>query len=305
MEEDSGPLPVTTIARGELDVRGQLGAGGLAVVSEAYDQERHRVALRQLRREYRFRRKQKAIFNFGVNVRRLLGKHANIVQYYGQGSHHWLPYEVIEFVPGDTLKKLILNKHAAVWDHGLYLLRQAAAALCHVHEQGFLHLDVKSENFFVLFDRGMPIVKLTDFDLCVDIKQKVAGDFFGGSLPYLPPEYLQRKEIGPPLDIFSFGVMAYNLFTFAMPFVGSVETALRDGQYELRFPSDSFNRCPPGVEEFLRRCLAPTPKERYGTMMELFLALETLRQATVKMRRPSDLQGPDSRPRGDSPPARR
>src|SRR5690606_30017166 len=142
--------------------------------------------------ELRFVRTFRRRFKHGIYVRRKLGNHKNIVTYFGHGGI-LQPYEVIEYVPGESLKTLIIRKHDLVKNQPLDLLRQAGLGLVHAHRRGFLHLDIKPENYLVQFERVGAIVKLSDFDLCQPITLTQAPKNFGGSLMYSPPEFLTAK----------------------------------------------------------------------------------------------------------------
>lgn len=281
------PLAENTINKSSLKVGRKLGEGGVAEVFECNDKDGNKVALRQLQSSMRFKFEQKKNFLKGVELRRCLGRHPNVVQYIGEGVSMMLPYEVIEFVPGMPLKQAIMTKNEMVWNEPLLILRQAAAAMIHVHNVNHLHLDIKPENYFIYEVRGKPVIKLTDFDMCLPSDSKVAPAGYGGTPVYLPPEYHMRKEVSVSTDIFSFGVLAYNLYSTHMPFIGSVMEGIdSQGRYQIRFAGDQSERMTESVQDFIRKCLAPTPAERYGNGYELFIALEEMHKAHLKMRRP-------------------
>lgn len=265
----------------------KVGQGGMAEVWEAVDNSADRVALRMLLPCYRFNHAKKHCFVRGVNLRRRLGRHPNVVHYRAEGSSWFRPFEIIEFISGENLKRYIVDKHEMVWKYPLLILRQCAAAMIHVHNCGFIHLDIKPENYFVYTEKGKPVVKLSDFDLCQDVSLTKVPEGFGGSMAYLPPEYLEHHAISLGLDIFAFGVMAYNVYTFQMPFVGSVANEIRNGSYTVRFPAEVEERMPRGAVELIRKCLAPKPADRYANGYELFLALEDLHKQELK-RPPSE-----------------
>jgi serine/threonine-protein kinase len=237
------------------------------------------VVVRQLKRDLRFNRKMRQRFKGGIAVRRQCGEHPNIVQYHGEGGTWFTcPYEVIEFVGGRNLKLRIAKQDRVVLEDRLGVLRQCAAALAHVHQTGFLHLDIKPENYFVNVAGDDVVVKLSDFDLCLPVSTTRAPNKYGGSPMYAAPEFLKDQRISVATDIFAFGVMAYNLLTLQMPFVGSVASLMEGGRkaYEIVFPETV--QVPADVQEIVLRCLARSPRDRYGTATALFSVLDQCRR---------------------------
>lgn len=262
----------------QLKFLGRITEGGVAEILTALDGYGRQVVVRQLREDMKFNFRMRRHFLNGVAIRRKLGTHRNIVQYLGEGGPFLRPYEVIEYIPGDSLKALIGRRHHILHEKPVEILMQAAAAMIHTHFRGFLHLDIKPENFLVKFRGDEVELKLTDFDLCQPVTKKRAPRHFGGSLVYMPPEYLSRKAISVNTDFFAFGVMAYNLCTFQMPFVESVGELYEGGSYEIPYPEavDSL-ACPP-MRKFINRCLAQHPEYRFRDDLALLKALDTLKE---------------------------
>ncbi len=279
MPDETKALEKTRISLSSLKTGSKIAEGGFAELYNVNDRHGQSVVLRQLKPEHRFNRKMRRAFRHGVYIRRLCGQHPNIVQYHGEGGSWFaLPYEVIELINGDCLKNLIFNRHPAVHSHPLHILRQCAAAMMHIHQLGHLHLDIKPENFLVCFPGRKPEVKLSDFDLCQPITRKEAPKKFGGSLMYLAPEYLIRKEIAVTSDIFAFGVMAFNLYTGQMPFVGSVESLVTSGTYHIHYPVGLGAEAPEPVKELIDRCLNQYPKLRFLSAADLLATIDSVRR---------------------------
>jgi serine/threonine protein kinase len=198
-----------------------------------------------------------------------MGLHPNIVRYVGELGH-LRPCEVVEYVPGDSLKTLINRRHRVVMEQPWAALRQSAAALAHVHECGYLHLDLKPENFLVKFIEGRFIVKLTDFDFCCPLATRQVPRRFGGSLLYEPPEFLTRKEVSPQTDIFAFGAMAYQVLTFHLPYLSSSQELLK--QREVQFAAN--NRIGETGRQWLRRCLQVEASRRFDSAEAMLEALD-------------------------------
>lgn len=270
-------LVTKIVEQRKLKLLNQIAEGGMADIFAAYDSLGRNVVVRRLKRELRFKFRLRGRFTNGIRVRRKLGKHGNIVLYFGHGGL-LQPYEVIQQVRGESLKTLIVRKHDLVKNQPLSLLQQAADALVHVHTRGFLHLDIKPENYLVEFKRDRGVVMLSDFDLCQPLDTKVAPKHFGGSLMYAPPEYLRDKQISVQMDYFAFGVLTYNLFTYQMPFVQSVNSIMKSKKYEIHFPDGQCQRLTPPIRDFISRCLAERPEYRFRHDMDFLEALDKMEQ---------------------------
>jgi serine/threonine-protein kinase len=261
----------------KLNIVSKLADGGMAEVFSAYDGLGRNVVVRRIKPELRFALGLRHRFTHGIYVRRKMGKHRNIVEYFGHGGLVQ-PYEVIAYVPGEDLKTLILRKHDLVRSQPFSLLQQAADAIAHAHARGFLHLDIKPENYLVEFRQGGGVVKLSDFDLCQPIGLRAAPKGFGGSLMYAAPEFLASRAISPQTDYFAFGVLAYHLVTFQLPFAQSVASLVRSGRYEIRYPDAPPSRLSPPVRHFLERCLAERPERRFANDTEFVAAVGQMEQ---------------------------
>lgn len=253
-----------------------IASGGYADIFQVWGSEGSAV-LRILKKDAKLSSKQKQQFIRGFEVRRKCGDHPNIVGYIGEATPMMgQPFEIIEHVDGKNLKMLIFENNRHVINKPVKILRQCAAAMMHIHQVGYLHLDIKPENYVVDLSGSLPSVKLTDFDLCLPIDAKQAPDGYGGSPMYLAPEYLTSKRISVASDIFAFGVMAFNLCTRQTPFVKSVSSLLKSGDYNIKFPSSYGSSLSPRVEALIRKCLAKNPKDRYTDGGDLFFALEQI-----------------------------
>jgi serine/threonine-protein kinase len=238
-----------------------LARGGVADVFQAENEVGLPVVVRRLRRDCRFRWRLRRGFVHGIRVRRQLAVHENIAQYIAQSG--WMqPFEVIEYVPGESLKTLILRKNRLVRNQPAALLRQAAAAIVHTHRRGFIHLDIKSENYLVRPDGDRGIVKLSDFDTCLPVGTTEAPTGFVGTTNYLPPEIFRDRSLSIATDFFAFGVMAFNMLTFDMPFEGHVTRYMDGDSLPIVFPASAPVSAP--LRELVLRCLHPDPTARFA-----------------------------------------
>ena len=221
------------------------------------------MVIRQLKAKYSFNWSMRRSFKHGIYVRRKLGVHRHVVQYLGQGGPLLQPYEVIEYIHGPTLKSMIVRHHAALQKSPVVLLKAIVEAVIHTHARGFVHLDIKPENILVQFHGQEPEIKLTDFDLSQPLSVTKVRKGCGGSLSYLPPEYLKDKQVSVSTDYFAVGVLAYNMFTGDLPWMGSVMSLMKANGYEISYPNSRMNLVTPAVKKFINTCLAPWPEARF------------------------------------------
>ena len=208
-------------------------------------------------------------FAEGTRIRALLSPHPRIVDSLERGAHGLVPYELIEYVDGISLRRLLQSKDARATSDPLPILRQCAEALAHVHECGFVHLDVKPENFLIAQGAAGIQVKITDFDLAREAAAKRTRRQ-SGTLAYMAPEQIRKDVVGAPADVFAFGILAYQLVTGRMPFTGKHEKELRWRQTSLRFvpkpPKSLVPELHAKVDWLITKCLEKDPANRVPSM---------------------------------------
>lgn len=207
--------------------------GGMAKLQIGHLKNGCEVVLRQLQQQYRFNFRIRKKFKTGIKVRNKIRRHPNIVWTYEIGSRGFLPYEIIDYVNGPSLQELLHKNASYVRLHAQELLLQIAEAIFHVHQCGYLHLDVKAGNILIDMRETHPTARLTDFDLAMPIskRRRASRENRMGTFNYMPPEQLSQGEISEKSDVFAFGVLAYNMFTTEMPF--KAETALESRHKKL------------------------------------------------------------------------
>ncbi len=257
----------------------QIGEGGMAVVYKAYDTRLEReVAIKIIRKEAfppealeriykRFEREAKALARLS---------HPNIVKVYDYGEYDGSPYLVMEYQPGGTLKDK-LGKPLE-WDEITRLLIPVANALGYAHEKGILHRDVKPSNILIT-EKGEPM--LTDFGIAkiLDLSegQTLTGTGLGVGTPeYMAPEQGLGKEVDARADIYSLGIILYELVTGRKPYTADTPMAVifKHMTDPLPRPSSVLPGLPNRVEEILLKALAKDPTNRYQNMNELVSILE-------------------------------
>ncbi|NLF19060.1 MAG: serine/threonine protein kinase [Lentisphaerae bacterium] len=248
----------------------ELHVGGMARLSVAVTPDGQQIVLRQLLPLYVLNLRLRRQFTNGVRIRAALSPHPLIVRSLEWGSHGVVPYELIEYIDGQSLRRLLQVKDPCVSSDPLAILRQCAEAMAHLHDRGFIHLDIKPENFLVsrLAD-GRLQVKLTDFDLSRESTPRKERRQ-SGTVAYLAPEQIRREVVGPPADVFAFGIMAYELVTGRMPFQGQHERQTRWRQTSDRFipkpPKALKPDISPKVDRIIALCLEKDPAQRYPSM---------------------------------------
>lgn len=249
-------------------IRDRIARGGMADIFLAQDRNNQYVVVRRLREDLAKKWSTVRQFNWGNNIITQLN-HVNIIRYFDAGKNeNGLPYVVLEYVDGPNLRELILNDFPTVQRHMMQLLLGMAAALNHVHERGFLHLDFKPENILVPRDCQ---VKLIDFDLGIRKGEKpIHLKKISGTPAYLAPEYLGRKHVDERADIFSFGVAAYEVLTGRKPVQGGtiheIYQAYMNLDEEIRKPREYNEHVSMKLERFILKCLAKDVEQRYPFM---------------------------------------
>ncbi len=257
---------------------GKFAEGGMASLTSIVLGDGTRALLRELHGTKILNIKEHSRFRFGTKVRNMLSPHPNIVNSLEFGYHGLLPYEIIELLEGQNLKALVNNHSETLQKHMLYILVEAAEALAWVHQNGFMHLDVKPENFLVKESGGnLPIVKLTDFDLAK--KSDDNGPYPQPGTPsYMAPEQFKEKKAFMSSDVFAFCLMMYRIVTGKAAFVADTKKKLLHLQASsvqtARNPLDIDPTLNPALCTILMKGLSKKREQRYQDMMALSMELK-------------------------------
>ena len=265
---------IDTLFDGRYRIQRKLGAGGMADVYLAEDQELgRRVAIKILNDRHanddqfieRFRREAK-------NAAAL--NHPNIVSIYDRGNAEDTYYIAMEFLDGRSLKELIVGRGAAPINVAIEYARQILSALRFAHRHGIVHRDIKPHN--VLVD-GEGRVKVTDFGIArAGTSQMTETGSIVGTAQYLSPEQARGGEVDPRSDLYSLGVVLYELLTGKTPFDGDtpVEIAMKHLSNAPKPPSKLRPDVPPELDMVVLRALAKNPDDRYQSADEMEADLE-------------------------------
>ncbi|HZT94693.1 MAG TPA: Stk1 family PASTA domain-containing Ser/Thr kinase [Gaiellaceae bacterium] len=289
---------IDTLFDGRYRIQRKLGAGGMADVYLAEDQELgRRVAIKILNGRHanddqfieRFRREAK-------NAAAL--NHPNIVSIYDRGEAEHTYYIAMEFLDGRTLKELIVSRGAAPVNVAIEYARQILSALRFAHRHGIVHRDIKPHNVLVDSDGR---VKVTDFGIArAGTSQMTEAGSIVGTAQYLSPEQARGGEVDPRSDLYSLGVVLYELLTGKTPFDGEtpVEIAMKHLSNAPKPPSKLRPDVPRELDMVVMRALAKNPDDRYQSADEMEADLErvargarvsaaTVDTATQVLRRPA------------------
>ncbi|NOY80543.1 MAG: serine/threonine protein kinase [Kiritimatiellaeota bacterium] len=258
----------------------QIARGGMARLTLAVQPDGTHLVVRELHSHLVFNFRVHMSFRNGRRIRELLSPHPQIVYPVESGYYGLVPYEVIEYVPGENLHERIIHKDNLVQRSHLEILRQAARALAYMHEKNIIHLDVKPENFLIDDSDGSLRVKLTDFDLSRDCRGVRRDRSRAGTANYMAPEQLTKGAVGVQADIFAFGIMAYYLVTGQKPFSGFTIEEMRRQQvsesYAVTPPSKHNPDLAPKLGWLILRCLEKNPARRIPDMSYLAKELEAV-----------------------------
>jgi formylglycine-generating enzyme required for sulfatase activity/tRNA A-37 threonylcarbamoyl transferase component Bud32 len=272
---------------GRYHILESLGEGGMATVYKAYDTRLERnVAVKVIRTDQfapallaqvlkRFEREAKALARL---------THPNIVHVNDYGEHEGVPYLVMDYLPGGTLKQAIKGEPMP-WRESIKLLLPIAEALSYAHEHEILHRDVKPSNI-LLTDKGRPM--LTDFGIAkiLDLEegQTLTATGVGiGTPEYMSPEQGLGRGVDARTDIYSLGIVLYELVTGRKPYTADTPMAVVDKHLHdpLPRPSQVAPGLPEAIENLLLKMLAKNPDDRYSDMAAVVTAMEGLLSGTA------------------------
>ncbi len=253
----------------------QLGGGGMAIVYKGRDAILNRlVTIKILRPEYtsdedfvrRFRREAQSVASLS---------HPNIVSIYDVGREGEIQYLVMEYIDGENLKTVIKREGAIPPERAVQIARQVCDALEHAHENKIVHRDVKPHNILITRTGR---AKLTDFGIAMETGTATMThtDTIVGSVHYLSPEQARGEPAGPKSDIYSIGVVLFEMLTGTVPFAGDspISVALKHIQETPPLPSKIWPGIPPVLEQVVCRALEKSVDRRFGSAGEISRVLE-------------------------------
>lgn len=253
-----------------------IGEGGMANVYLAHDMILDRdVAVKILRGDLaddekfvrRFQREAIAASSLS---------HPNIVEMYDVGEDNGKYYIVMEYVEGKTLKNLIKKRGALTLPEVIDIMQQLTSAISCAHDSNIIHRDIKPQNVLIKEDG---IVKITDFGIAMALNSNelTQTNSVMGSVHYLPPEQANGKGATLKSDIYSLGIVMFELLTGKLPFRGenAVEIAIKQMKNQIPSVCSINENIPQSVENVILKACAKNPKNRYNTVKEMYADIET------------------------------
>lgn len=257
----------------------KIGGGGMALVYKAKCRLLNRfVAIKVLRPEFtedeEFVKKFKREAQSAASL-----SHPNIVGIYDVGTENSNYYIVMEYIKGQTLKELVKSKGTLGIEHATNIAIQICYALDHAHKNHIVHRDIKSHNILIREDNS---VKVTDFGIARAVSSSTitnTGNVIG-SVHYFSPEQARGGYTDEKSDIYSLGVVMYEMITGRLPFEGDspIAVALKHIQEEPTPPSKVNNRTPKAIEAIIMKCMEKEVSKRYNSASEI---INDLRQSLV------------------------
>jgi len=254
-----------------------INSGGMADIWLATDSNHKAYALRRMHERLRFNFGARRRFVRGCEILEKINDHDGIIGYVEHGKISGQLYCLMEYVEASNLKELYARHDPVLLENVAQILIDMAVGLEHVHESGFMHLDFKPENVLVTSNAN---VRIVDFDLALPIpeKPKKMSGKNPGTPAYMAPEQLQGLPISHRVDIFSFGVAAYELLTNQKPFPGETPGEILRKQLDRSdfVPPREYNAdLPVSLEKVILRCLELEPERRYPFIGVMVRELQT------------------------------
>jgi len=252
-----------------------IGVGGMAVVYKAKCHRLNRyVAVKILKDEYaRDEEFRKRFFDESQAVAML--SHPNIVSVYDVSQSDGIDYIVMELIDGITLKDYLVRRGPLSWRETTFFSLQIAKALEHAHSRDIIHRDIKPQNIMLLRDGT---VKVADFGIAHHVSSKTdysKGEAIG-SVHYVSPEQARGSIIDNRSDLYSLGVVMYEMLTGRLPFEGNtpMEVAIQHINSIPLLPSDYVAGIPKALEAITMKAMSPQPSRRYSSASEMIADLE-------------------------------
>ena len=256
----------------------KIGTGGMAVVYKARDHRLNRLIAVKIMKEdlaedEEFRRR----FHAESQAVAMLS-HPNIVSVYDVSRTGNIEYIVMELIEGITLKQYINRKGLLSWKETLHFTTQIVKALSHAHSRGIIHRDIKPHNIMILKDGT---VKVADFGIArVVSNQSTMTQEAIGSVHYISPEQAKGAHVDARSDLYSVGVVMYEMLTSRLPFVGDspVAVAIQHISAVPLMPREINPDIPAGLEEICMHAMEANLYKRYASAEEMLADLEEFRK---------------------------
>ena len=278
-----GPMPESgTVVNGRYEILESVGKGGMGVVFRAQDRELDEVVALKVLRQEALEEDASLVGRFKQEIklaRRIT--HRNVLRTHDLGEWNGTPYISMEYLEGVTLKDLVRSKGALPLGVGLRIAKQACQGLEAAHVQGVVHRDIKPQNMLILPESGD--LKIMDFGIArvsevqrgdSDPSLTMAGTVMG-TPDYMSPEQASGTPADFRSDIYSLGVVFFEMFTSQLPFTGEKVMTVILGHIQKAppHPRRLNARIPMDLEAIILKCMEKSPKKRYQNVGEVLAAL--------------------------------
>ena len=251
----------------------KIGSGGMSDVYRARCHKLNRfVAIKVLKQE--FSEDENFVSKFRIEAQSVAGlTHANIVNVYDVGDEAGIYYIVMELVEGITLKNYIDKKGKLVPKEAVSIAIQVAQGIEAAHNHGIVHRDIKPQNIIISREGK---VKVTDFGIARAASSNTINSNVMGSVHYISPEQARGGYSDYKSDIYSFGIMLFEMLTGRVPFEGdtTVSIALKHIQEEVPSVRDVDDTIPIAVSQIVEKCTRKRKENRYDSATELIVDLK-------------------------------
>jgi len=268
---------INTVLGGRYTILETVGVGGMSVVYKAVDSLENRfVAIKVLKPEFLSDERSRRRF---LNESRAIAmlSHANIVDVYDVNFEDNNQYIVMEYIEGRTLKEYMDFTGALPIGEVFGYIKQTLRALRHAHERGIVHRDIKPQNIMLLDDGT---IKVMDFGIAhvSNFETITMTDTAIGSVHYISPEQAKGLPVDDKSDIYSTGVMLYEMMTGVLPFTGEtpVSVALKQVQTEPKKPREVNPDISRGMEQIILKAMKKDPAQRYQHAKEMLVDIKIL-----------------------------
>ncbi len=265
---------------GRYEIAAEVGHGAMGTVYKAHDPLIERtVALKTIRLDLSHQAHQvfkERFYREAKSAGRL--NHPNIVTIYDVGETDGSAYIAMEYLEGESLDMLLDNRIHLSIERIANITLQIANGLAYAHQHGVIHRDIKPANIILM--RSGRIVKITDFGIAqIPTSEQLSEGTLLGSPRYMSPEQVQGKVLDGRSDVFSLGIVLYEMLTGHAPFTGDdLGTILYNiMNFEPAFPSSVSKNAPEPFDRIVMRALSKRPAERYQTAREMAADLRALR----------------------------
>lgn len=269
-----------TILGNRYEIIRKIGDGGMAFVYEAKDRLLNRiVAVKVLRPEFvddeeflaKFKREAEAVANIS---------HPNIVNVYDVGCDGKVNYIVMEYVDGQNLKEIIKSEGTLDEYTALDITKQIARALSAAHKKGVIHRDIKPHN--ILISSEGRNVKVADFGIAKAATNSTMTNIGSiiGSVHYFSPEQAKGKPVKNNADLYSLGIVLYEMLLGKVPFKGDspISIALQHINEDIEFSSEEMTRIPQSIRTLIKKLTEKSPEDRYQSSEDVIEDIEYIEQ---------------------------